>query len=378
MTATFLITICVIVLLSGITIFTANQAQQKILGKRTLTIAPSSFQIDEATVGYIINNSEIEWQPLSAADNAAYYGCYAAMIGLPVFYVVGGVGAATVIYYRRKLRTPIAQLQTGIENIQNNDLDFNIDYDGDDELGRLCRSMEKMRRELWQNNKALWESLEQRKLLNASVAHDLRTPLTVLKGYLDYLEKNIPQDRITEDMLMDTLSSMKGALTRLEHYVNCVRDIEKIENIEIKREPQNTAALLNEVESNIRQLAKDKEIVFTGNISTPTVNIDKSVLFRIIENLVQNALRYAEKQVDVSFSRKGKFLVLTVKDDGKGFTDKDLMQATTLFYSKDKGNEHFGIGLTVCKLLCEKQGGLLCISNNETSGACVVAELEVF
>lgn len=209
-------------------------------------------------------NSEIEWQPLSGTDNAAYYGCYAAMIGLPVFYVVGGVGAATVIYYRRKLRTPIAQLQTGIENI------------------------------------------------------------------------------------------------------------------EIKREPQDTAALLNEVKSNIRQLARDKKIVFKGNILTPTISIDKSVFFRITENLVQNALRYAEKQVNVSFSRKGKFLVLTVKDDGKGFADTDLMQATTLFYSKDKGNEHFGIGLTVCKLLCEKQGGLLCISNNETSGACVVAELEVF
>lgn len=380
MTITFLITICVIAILSGITIFTANQAQKKILEKRHLTINPSNFQLDENTGAYVfdINNTEIEWQPLSAAEDFAYNACFFAMIGLPILYIVGGIGTAATIYYRRKLRTPIAQLQNGIERIQNNDLDFHIEYDGDDELGRLCRSMEKMRKELRQNNKALWESLEQRKLLNASVAHDLRTPLTVLKGYLDYMEKNIPQDKLTEDMLMDTLSSMQGAVTRLQHYVDCVRDIEKIENIEIKREPQNTTALLNEVESNIRQLAKDKEIVFTGNISTPIVNIDKSVLFRIIENLVQNALRYAEKQVDVDFSRKGKFLVLTVKDDGQGFTDTDLTQATTLFYSKEKGNEHFGIGLTVCKLLCEKQGGLLYISNNENSGACVAAELEVF
>ncbi len=380
MTATFLITICVIAALSGITIFTANQVQQTILKNRYLTVNSPNFQFDENTGVYVldINDNDFEWQPLSVGDNIAYYGCYVAMIGLPILYIVGGIGAATAIYYRRKLRTPIAQLQNGIESIQNNDLDFNIKYDGDDELGRLCRSMEKMRKELRQNNKALWESLEQRKLLNASVAHDLRTPLTVLKGYLDYLEKNIPQDKLTEDMLMDTLSSMQGAVTRLQHYVNCIRDIEKIENIEIKREPQNTAALLNEVESNIRQLAQDKEIIFTGNISTPTVNIDKNVLFRIIENLVQNALRYAEKQVNVNFSRKDKLLVVTVKDDGQGFTDTDLTQATTLFYSKDKENEHFGIGLTVCKLLCEKQGGLLYISNNETSGACVAAELEVF
>ena len=93
--------------------------------------------------------------------------------------------------------------------------------------------MAKMRSDLWPKQKALWESLEQRKLLNASVAHDIRTPITVLKGYLDYLEKMIPQDKLTEDMLLDTVSSMQGAVNRLEQYVDCVRDVEKIENIEI-------------------------------------------------------------------------------------------------------------------------------------------------
>ena len=381
MTVTFLITICVIAVLSGVTIFTANQAQQEILQNRYAIVRNPDFRVDGITGGYFvidIDKNNVEWQQLSTGQNIAYYGCYFVMMGLPILYIVFGIGTATAIYYRRKLRTPIAQLQNGIERIQDNDLDFNIEYDGDDELGRLCRSMEKMRKELRQNNKALWESLEQRKLLNASVAHDLRTPLTVLKGYLDYLEKNIPQDKLTEEMLMDTLSSMQGAVTRLEHYVDCVRDIEKIESIEIKREPQDTTLILHEVESNILQLAKDKEIVFTSNISLPTVNVDKNVLFRILENLLQNAFRYAEKQVNVDISRKGKFLIITVKDDGKGFTDTDLMQATTLFYGKDKGNEHFGIGLSICKLLCEKQGGFLHIANSESSGACVAAALEIF
>ncbi len=92
----------------------------------------------------------------------------------------------------------------------------------------------KMRKELRCNNKVLWETLSQRKLLNASVAHDLRTPITVLRGYIDFLEKNIPQDKLTEEMLMDTISSMQGAVLRLERYVECVRDVEKIEGIEKK------------------------------------------------------------------------------------------------------------------------------------------------
>lgn len=380
MAVTFLITICVTALLSSVTIFTANQVQHEILKKRYMTINSPDFQVDENTGNYIldIDNNNITWQPLSTWDTVAYYGSYAAMVGLPVFYIAVGIGAAAAVYYRKKLREPITQLQNGVERIQEDNLDFHIEYDGDDELGRLCCSMEKMRRELRQKHKALWESLEQRKLLNASVSHDLRTPITVLKGYLDYLEKNIPQDKLTEDMLLDTVSSMQGAVNRLELYVKSVRDIEKIENIEIEKRSENVKLLLNELRSNVRQLARNKEIIISNDITVDKIQIDKGVFFRILENLLQNALRYAEKQVSINLSHKKDFLILTVKDDGKGFSAADLEKATTVFYSNDKEKQHFGIGLSVCKILCEKHGGLLYVGNQKEKGACVTAKLKIF
>ena len=380
MAVTFLITICVTALLSSVTIFAANQVQHEILKKRYMTINSPDFQVDENTGNYIldIDNNNITWQPLSTWDTVAYYGSYAAMVGLPVFYIAVGIGAAVAIYYRKKLREPITQLQNGVERIQEDNLDFHIEYDGDDELGRLCCSMEKMRRELRQKHKALWESLEQRKLLNASVAHDLRTPITVLKGYLDYLEKNIPQDKLTEDMLLDTVSSMQGAASRLELYVESVRDIEKIETIEIEKRSENVKLLLNELRSNVRQLARNKEIIISNDITVDKIQIDKGVFFRILENLLQNALRYAEKQVSINLSHKKDFLILTVKDDGKGFSAADLEKATTVFYSNDKEKQHFGIGLSVCKILCEKHGGLLYVGNQKEKGACVTAKLKSF
>lgn len=380
MAVTFLITICVTALLSSVTIFAANQVQHEILKKRYMTINSPDFQVDENTGNYIldIDNNNITWQPLSRWDTVAYYGSYAAMVGLPVFYIAVGIGAAAAVYYRKKLREPITQLQNGVERIQEDNLDFHIEYDGDDELGRLCCSMEKMRRELRQKHKALWESLEQRKLLNASVSHDLRTPITVLKGYLDYLEKNIPQDKLTEDMLFDTVSSMQGAVNRLELYVESVRDIEKIENIEIEKRSENVKLLLNELRSNVQQLAGNKEIIISNDITVDKIQIDKGVFFRILENLLQNALRYAEKQVSINLSHKKDFLILTVKDDGKGFSAADLEKATTVFYSNDKEKQHFGIGLSVCKILCEKHGGLLYVGNQKEKGACVTAKLKIF
>ena len=380
MAVTFLITICVTALLSSVTIFAANQVQHEILKKRYMTINSPDFQMDENTGNYIldIDNNNITWQPLSTWDTVVYYGSYAAMVGLPVFYIAVGIGAAAAVYYRKKLRNPITQLQNGVERIQEDNLDFHIEYDGDDELGRLCCSMEKMRRELRQKHKALWESLEQRKLLNASVSHDLRTPITVLKGYLDYLEKNIPQDKLTEDMLLDTVLSMQGAINRLELYVESVRDIEKIENIEIEKRSENVKLLLNELRSNVRQLAGNKEIIISNDITVDKIQIDKGVFFRILENLLQNALRYAEKQVSINLSHKKDFLILTVKDDGKGFSAADLEKATTVFYSNDKEKQHFGIGLSVCKILCEKHGGLLYVGNQKEKGACVTAKLKIF
>ena len=381
MTITFLITIGIIAVMSALTIFAANKLQQELLKKQYLMISSPDFRIDESTGNYVfdIDKNTITWQPFSTGDAVAYYGSYVAMIGLPVLFITIGIGVAATIYYQKKLKIPIAQLQNGVEKIQEDNLDFHVEYNEDDELGELCCSMEKMRSELWQKQKALWESLEQRKLLNASVAHDIRTPITVLKGYLDYLEKMIPQDKLTEDMLLDTVSSMQGAVNRLEQYVDCVRDVEKIENIEIEKRPENVKRLLDEMRSNVQQLEPNKEILISSNIMTmDEVRLDKRVLFRIFENLLQNALRYAKKQVRINISQKKDFLILTVEDDGNGFAGKDLEKAATVFYSSDKEGQHFGIGLSICRILCEKHGGLLSISNNKNKrGACVTAKLNI-
>lgn len=379
MAITFIITICIIGMLSGITVFLANRSQQEILRNRYLMIKSPDYKINKNADEYTMDmdGSVVEWHGLSTGENIAYFMCYFAMIGLPVIYIIVGIGSAAAIYYRMKLKVPILQLQNGMKRIQGNDLDFCIEYCGDDELGELCSSMEKMRKELCYNNKALWETLRQRKLLNASVAHDLRTPITVLRGYIDFLEKNVPQDKLTEEMLMDTISSMQGAVLRLERYVECVRDVEKIESIEIKREQQDMVSLLKEMESNIHQLAGDKKIDFLADISFTSVSIDKSVLFRVLENLFQNAMRYMNKQIIVEVSTKENLFFMSIKDDGKGFSEEDLRQATNMFYGKEKGKEHFGIGLGVCRVLCEKHGGFLKIGNNKMSGAYVTAVFDI-
>ena len=103
------------------------------------------------------------------------------------------------------------------------------------------------------------------------------------------------------------------------------------------------------------------------------MNIDTAIVMRVYENLLANAVRFAKKKIKVSAESRDGYLYLTVSDDGSGFAGKDLENATKPFYKtvRETDNEHFGMGLNICKILCEKHGGYIRLSNRD--GAVVTA-----
>ena len=118
--------------------------------------------------------------------------------------------AAALLFYRNRLKKPLVELRTASEKIANNDLDFSIDYDNNDELGQLCASFEIMRTTLADNFSKMWRQVEERKALNAAFAHDLRTPLTVLKGYNEMLQASEnPQTQETAAIMGKHISRMR-------------------------------------------------------------------------------------------------------------------------------------------------------------------------
>lgn len=369
-----------IIILSSTTVLLTSSLRQMILDNRTIHIAVDTAIISENITGtYEISpsNDEYQYSELANQDKFIYLSATVAMIALPTLYLVLGTIFIVKIYYRLKLALPIEQLNIGIANLTNNNLDFQITYNSNDELGRLCSTLEVMRNELIENNQKVWELLDQRKALTASVSHDLRTPITVLKGYLDYLLKNLPEKRVSDDVLLTTLKNMAHSSARLERYVECIQDIQKIEDIEISKTMVVGKDFLEEINNDFMIIAKNnhKDLVLEAKIVSKQLYLDKQIIFKILENLLNNAFRFANNGVKLTIMETVGYLEFVIQDDGPGFSKKDLENATTLFYSSQTNKGSFGIGLSISKILCEKHGDILKLLNNE-NGACAIVQIK--
>ena len=144
---------------------------------------------------------ENTYEALTPKRKLAYRICGIAMIAGPALFAFAGIFFCGLFFYRYKLRYPLELLQGAADRIAGQDLDFEIFYDRGDEMGRLCRSFEEMRAALEKNYKSMWGMLEERRLLQASVAHDLRNPIAIIQGYTEYLEDGLEKGEISREKL---------------------------------------------------------------------------------------------------------------------------------------------------------------------------------
>lgn len=181
-------------ILSVITIVTLSDFQQKILDTRPIIV--TNYVIDKTEnsdikTGFTVVPQEYAYGEFSK-ENRIYYALVTGfMVFLPIAYIIAASVLVAKLYYKLKLQIPLENLNNGITHISKQDLDFQIQYTSDDELGKLCSTFENMKNELCKNNCKMWEILQEQKTLTASVSHDLRTPITVINGYLEYLDKSI-------------------------------------------------------------------------------------------------------------------------------------------------------------------------------------------
>ena len=329
------------------------------------------MQSEEEQVEYTIEKIGSSYAMLSPARRTVYRGTQIAMVALPLLYAIVGIAICAWWFYRKKIAPPIQILTDAIGHVQKNTLDFQIDCPGDDELGQLCEMFERMRRALYENNRKLWRTIEDQRVLQASVAHDLRNPIAILEGYIEYLQKKLPGRGMSREKLEHTLENMSATAKRLERYTDCMRDLDALQKIEVEpvclTYPDDLGRLIEDLAMLFEQ-AKIETVCAFG-AGPRTIRADPVLLARILENLFANSLRYARHTVRVSAAIEEGILSVQVEDDGPGFSQDILEKKARTFYSRPANGEHLGLGLATARILCQKQDGQLDLSNGASGGA---------
>lgn len=308
----------------------------------------------------------------------------------PYFYAFAGMVVTIFIFYQKRLASPLRILEDSVEQIRGNNLDFHVHYDSEDELGSLCDSVEDMRRELVQGKEEMWMLVERQKELNAAFAHDLRTPLTVLKGYTDFLARYLPEGKISEAKMADTLALMSEHLKRLENYSRTMKGIRSIDEVPFSPEVIRLGSIGKKIQEVVFALGQAGDVgIFyrgctlkDGDNGGLRVQADENIIMEVLENLLSNAIRYAGTQIEVisEYDMQKMEFLLVVRDDGKGFSEEQLIKALKPYHKEHDSvemDEHFGIGLHICREFCKKHGGTLDVANSIRGGAVVTASFFV-
>ena len=319
-------------------------------------------------IGYYVHSAPSEGASvLSTLFGLLMFFMFPLWFGVCIF-------AAARRFYRMRLAPGLSTLDAAASKIADQDLDFSVAYDRDDELGRLAASFETMRASLAASQRALWRTAEERKRLNAAFAHDLRTPLTILKGKVELLEAHLQAGDATPGQLASSAASLAAQVERLERYVAAMSGLQKLEDRTVRPAAQPFDAVAGAVDDIGRSLCAPNRAFALSvsaqcNAERPELAVDRSLVEEVAENLVGNAARFAAARVEARMDVRDGFLVLTVEDDGPGFSPAALEQGCAPFFSESPSKDHFGLGLNIAALLCDKHGGSLTLGNRAEGGA---------
>lgn len=371
----FVISLTAAFLLSGFTVHFARNMQNKIWEKY-IDYADYTDVFQQYGKKYEIEILRPNQSQMNRLDHHLSEMCdFMETYSVLIFSIVGSV-VAVFFFYKNKLKTPLQELKDASQMIADNELDFHVSYENKDEMGTLCKEFEMMRSALADNNRKMWRMIDDEKALRNAIAHDIRSPLSILRGYQEMLLEFVSAESIKTEDVIDILQTGMYQIDRIEHFTENMRKMSHLEQRELQCSEIELSELAKKIEAEAAMLSKKEsklckvERVQEQNI----VKVDEELVMEVTDNLLENAVRYAQKSIVLQIKKKDGFLIISVEDDGIGFVDTEE-KVTEPFYHKNPQDDlkHFGLGMYISRIFCEKHGGNLKIYNARQGGAHVEA-----
>ena len=270
------------------------------------------------------------------------------------------------LWIYRSIAVPLVKLRKATQNIKEGNLDFVLEVEGKDEFSQLCQDFEEMRKRLKESTEEKILMDKENKELISNISHDLKTPITAVKGYVEGIMDGVAD---TPEKMNRYVRTIYNKTNEMDHLINELTFYSKIDT---NRIPYTFSKLNVEdyfsdcaEELGLEMETKGIELVYANYVEKDVqVIADGEQIRRVIHNIVSNAIKYMEKPkgiIQLRVKDVGDFIQVEIEDNGKGIAAKDLQYIFDRFYrtdvSRNSSKGGSGIGLSIVKKIMEDHGG---------------------
>lgn len=298
-------------------------------------------------------------------------------LGISIILILILTAAVMTLWLYRGIINPIHKLKKATQNIRDGNLDFTIEAESEDEIGELCRNFEQMRRRLKDSTEEKISNEKENRVLISNIAHDLKTPITTVKGYAEGLIDGVADTPEKQEKYIRMIYNKANEMDRL------INELTLYSKIDTNRIPYNFQKLnvTDYFKDCIEEIGLELEaagigLAYYNYADLKTVIIaDPEQLMRVISNIIGNSVKYMDKKVgfiNIRIKDVGDFIQVELEDNGQGIDMKDLPHVFDRFYRSDASRNSStggsGIGLSIVRKIIEDHGGKIWATSKVGTG----------
>ncbi|MFP3155781.1 HAMP domain-containing histidine kinase [Lachnospiraceae bacterium ZAX-1] len=298
-------------------------------------------------------------------------------LGVSIVLILVFTGGMLTIWIYKGIINPIRKLQVAVQNIKEGNLDFTIEAESHDEIGELCQNFEEMRQRLKDSAEEKISGETENKVLISNISHDLKTPITAIKGYVEGIIDGVADTPEKMDKYIRTIFNKANEMNTL------INELTLYSQIDTNRIPYNFKKIhiAHYFDDCVEEVGLELEAKNIGlayfNYAEGDIRIiaDPEQIKRVISNIVGNSVKYLDKQkgfINIRIRDVGDFIQVEMEDNGRGMAAKDLPYIFDRFYRTDSSRNSAtggsGIGLSIVKKIIEDHGGKIWATSKEGTG----------
>lgn len=291
------------------------------------------------------------------------------------------------LWIYRSIAVPLVKLKKATKNIKEGNLDFVLEVEGNDEFSQLCQDFEEMRKRLKESTEEKILMDKENKELISNISHDLKTPITAVKGYVEGLLDGVADTPEKQQKYLRTIYNKANDMDRLINELTfyCKIDTNRIpytfNKINVKDYFDDCFEDIG-LELSQQQI----DLKYENKVDdTVMVIADAEQIKRVVNNIVGNSVKYMdkpEKSIQIRVLDVGDFVQVEIEDNGRGISAKDLPYIFDRFYrtdtSRNSSKGGSGIGLSIVHKIMEDHGGKVWATSREGLGTTMYFVLRKF